>query len=164
LLTAAAGGSIIGSAVGFWIGRVAGYPLAIRYGGYIGLTESRLKLGQYMFLRYGGAIVLFGRFIALLRALTAFLAGANRMPWGRFMLFNIAGAIAWAGLFGIGAYELGHQMRHLAGPIGFAAFVLVVAIVVGIVWLVRRHHAELQERAERAFPGPLRPPERASGN
>jgi membrane protein DedA with SNARE-associated domain len=49
-------------------------------------------LGRYLFAHYGGSIVFFGRFIALLRAYAAVLAGANNLaPW-RFLVFNALGA------------------------------------------------------------------------
>ena len=57
------------------------------------MDEPRLKLGLYLFAKHGGKIIFFGRFIAVLRALAAVLAGANRYPWGRFFAFNAAGGI-----------------------------------------------------------------------
>ncbi len=160
-LVAAGSAAVLGGALGFWIGRNAGYPLALRYGGYIGLSERRLKLGQYMFMRHGGKIVFASRFIAILRALSAFLAGANQMQWGRFMLFNITGGALWAGLFGTAAYALGKQVHHLEGPVGVAAGAVIAAFLIGGALLVRQHHGRMQEAAELAFPGPLRPPQRA---
>src|SRR4051794_36537686 len=59
-------------------------------------------------------------------------AGVNRMPWSRFFLFNVAGGIVWAGLFGIGAYALGHRIHHVAGPVGMTALVLALAFC---LWL-----------------------------
>lgn len=162
VILAAAAAASIGGALGYWIGRAAGYPLALRYGPYIGLTESRLKLGQYMFLKHGGKIVFFSRFIAILRALSALLAGINRMEVGRFMLFNVAGGVLWAGVFGAGAYALGNEVRHIAGPVGIAALALVVVAIVAAALFVRHHHGVMQDRAERAFPGPLRPRERVT--
>ena len=53
-------------------------------------------LGRYLFDRHGGKIVFFGRFVALLRALAALLAGANGLPPLRFLIFNAAGGIVWA--------------------------------------------------------------------
>ena len=84
------------------------------------------------------------------------------MEWGRFMLFNVTGGILWAGMFGAGAYALGHQVRHIAGPVGIAALVLVLAAIVAGALFVRHHHGLMQARAERAFPGPLRPRERVT--
>lgn len=102
VIVAAAGGAILGDNLGFWVGREGGYRLLRRYGRYIRLEEHRLKQGQYLFLKHGGKVVFFGRFVAVLRAWAAFLAGTNRMRWPRFLLFNAAGGIVWATLYGLG--------------------------------------------------------------
>src|SRR6476660_587181 len=107
VVAAAATGAVLGDNIGYWIGREFGYRLLLRYGGAIGLSVSKIKLGQYLFLRHGGKVVFFGRFVAVLRALAAFLAGVNRMDWGRFLLANSAGGILWASVVGFGAYALG---------------------------------------------------------
>jgi membrane protein DedA with SNARE-associated domain len=75
VIAAAATGAIVGDNIGYWIGREIGYRLLLRYGHYVYLTEARIKLGQYLFFRHGGKIVFFGRFVAVLRALAAILAG-----------------------------------------------------------------------------------------
>jgi membrane protein DedA with SNARE-associated domain len=110
VIAAAAAGAIVGDNIGYWIGREIGFRLLVRYGGYVGLTEPRIKVGQYLFQRHGGKIVFFGRFVALLRVLAALLAGVNRMSWPRFFFFNAAGAILWATVFGLGAYTFGEEM------------------------------------------------------
>jgi len=104
VIAAAAAGAIIGDNLGFWIGREGGYRLLRRYGKYIRLDERKLKLGQYVFRNHGSKVVFFGRFVAVLRAWAAFLAGTNRMPWGRFLIFNATGGILWATLYGLGGY------------------------------------------------------------
>ena len=83
VIVAAALGAILGDNLGFWVGHEGGYRLLRRYGRYIRLDERRLKLGQYLFLKHGGKVVFFGRFVAVLRAWAAFLAGTNRMAWRR---------------------------------------------------------------------------------
>src|SRR5690242_10381291 len=88
VIAAAAAGAILGDNLGFFAGRAGGYRLLRRFGHYIRLDARRLKLGQYLFLRHGGKIVFCGRFVAVLRAWAAFLAGANRMGWARFLVFN----------------------------------------------------------------------------
>jgi len=155
VIAAAAAGAILGDNLGFWVGREGGYRLLRRYGRYIRLEERRLKLGQYLFRQHGGKVVFFGRFVAVLRAWAAFLAGTNRMPWPRFLAFNAAGGIVWATLYGLGGYALGDNVHRLTGPVGLVAVALgALAIVAAIVYL-RRNEARLQEEAERALPGPL---------
>ena len=158
VIGAAVAGAIIGDNCGYWVGREFGFPIAYRYGRYIKLDERRLKLGQYLFLKQGGKVVFFGRFVAVLRTWAAFLAGVNRFNWERFFLFNAAGGIVWASIFGGGGYALGRAFEAYAKPVGIGALaVAVVALIVGARF-VRHHEVELEEEAERAFPGPLVPP------
>lgn len=153
VIAAAAGGAVLGDNIGFWIGRELGYRLMLRYGHYVGLGESRIKLGQYLFLRHGGAFVFFGRFVALLRALAAFIAGANRMRWPRFLAFNAAGAVLWSALYGMGGYYLGKEARHVAGPIGIVIVAGAVMTILAAILYLRRHEPELEAEAEKALPG-----------
>ncbi len=62
-------------------------------------------MGRYIFMRQGAKVVFFGRFVSVLRTYAAFLAGTNRMHWTRFLIANATGAIVWATLYGVGAYE-----------------------------------------------------------
>src|SRR5437870_12328438 len=139
VIVAAASGAILGDNLGFWIGREGGYRLLRRYGRYIRLEERRLKLGQYLFLRHGGKVVFFGRFVAVLRAWAAFLAGTNRMPWPRFLFFNALGGITWATIYGLGGYFLGDNIHRLTGPVGTIFIVLAVLIIIVSVVFVWRN-------------------------
>ena len=123
-------------------GREFGTSLLARWGYLVGLDERKRKLGQYLFARHGGKIVFFGRFIALLRALAALLAGANGLSPLRFLIFNAAGGVVWATVFGLGGYLLGEGIRQIAGPFGWAA--LIVALVFAVVlW---RYYKKNEER------------------
>ncbi|HET7880565.1 MAG TPA: DedA family protein [Acetobacteraceae bacterium] len=146
VIVAAAVGAIVGQAAGYAIGWSIGFRLLRRYGRYIGLTEQRLELGRQLFARHGSKVVLAARFVVLLRTLAALLAGANRMPLGSFMVANIAGSVVWSTLYGLGAYFLGHEAAHLAGPvaIGIGA-VVAVALVAGFLILRRNEHRLLAE-------------------
>jgi membrane protein DedA with SNARE-associated domain len=150
--------SIVGRTVGYMIGRYFGYWLLLRYGNYIWINEARIKLGQYLFLRHGGKIVIVAQFVPVLRTIAGIMAGANRMPWPRFLLANIVGAFVWAIFFGIAAYTLGRQVERLAG---WGVIVLVIATVIVLAiaaHFVRGHEAQLEAEAERALPGPLQSP------
>lgn len=151
----AASGAIVGSMIGYVIGREFGYWLLLRYGPYLRITESRIKLGEYLFLRHGEKIIIIARFVPVLRSIAGILAGANRMPWRDFLLANIAGAFGWASFFGFAAYLLGSEVERLAGPILFIVATAAVIIIIIGIGFVRRHEAQLTAEAERALPGPL---------
>ena len=156
VIAAAAAGAIIGDNIGYFLGRELGFRLLLWFAPYVGLSDARIKLGQYLFLRHGGKVVFFGRFVAILRCLAAFLAGVNQMAWLRFLLANAAGGVVWATMVGFGGYLFGRAFHQIVGPLSLAAFVLTtVAVVWGFIYL-SRHEMALEEEAEKAFPGPLR--------
>ena len=112
-------------------------------------------MGRYLFLRLGAKVVFFGRFIAVLRVLVAFLAGVNRMDWQRFLVANAAGGILWAAIYGLGAYGFGAALFHARAPVALGLLAFAIIVIVWAVLYVRGHEAELQRQAERALPGPL---------
>jgi membrane protein DedA with SNARE-associated domain len=57
----AAAAAITGDNLGYWVGRRLGRPLLRRYGRYIHIDVERLRLGQYLFARYGAAALSSGR-------------------------------------------------------------------------------------------------------
>lgn len=123
--------------------------MLVRYGCYVGLSEPRIKVGQYLFQRHGGKIVFFGRFVALLRVLAAVLAGVNRMSWLRFFIANAAGAVVWATVFGLGAYKVGEAIERLTKPATLALALIAWAL------FLHGHREDLEAEAEHALPGPL---------
>jgi membrane protein DedA with SNARE-associated domain len=153
----AASAAIVGDNFGYLVGRTIGSRLVGRYGKYVGIDEPRLKVGQYLFLRQGGKIVFFGRFVAFLRAYAALLAGMNRMRWPHFLVMNALGAICWSVLFGGAAYLFGAQVKRVSGPIGLVLLVVVIGLGIAGGVFFRRHEKELERRAEAALPGPFLP-------
>jgi membrane protein DedA with SNARE-associated domain len=155
VILAATLGAIVGDNIGFWIGREGGYRVLRRYGRYIGFDERKFKVGIYMFRKHGGKVVFFGRFVAVLRAWAAFLAGVNHMPWSRFLAFNALGGFVWATLYGLGGYFLGEQIHRLTGPVGTISIVLALIFLVAFAIFVWRNEKQLEVRAEKALPGPI---------
>lgn len=155
VIAAAAAGAILGDNIGFFIGREGGYRLLRRYGRYIRLDERKLKLGQYLFKKHGGKVVFFGRFVAVLRALAAFLAGTNRMPWPRFLVFNALGGIIWATIYGLGGYYLGKNIQRFTGPVGTVLIILAIIAFIAFIIFVRFNEKRMEDAAEKEFPGSL---------
>ena len=164
IVVAAIVGAIAGDNIGYAIGRRFGYRLLLRYGPRLRMNVPRIKLGQFLFDRHGGKVVFFGRFIAVLRTLAAVLAGANVMPWRRFLFFNVAGGIVWSAGYGIAAYVLGEQIERVRGPLAVVGLIAGGIAAAGFFWFVRRHEGALEAEAERALPGPLRDPNRRSAS
>ena len=152
IVAAAAAGAIVGDNVGFVLGREGGERLLRRYGHLVRLNERRLKVGRYLFLRHGGKVVFWGRFVAVLRMWAAFLAGTNRMPWTRFLVYNAAGGAAWATLYGVGGYMLGSDVLDQGGPVRILTLGLALVVGIAVPLMLHRYEAQLVAEAEDAFP------------
>ena len=153
IVAVAAAGAIIGDNIGYSIGRYGGAKLLLRYGHKIHLHEERLKIGIWLFRRHGGKVVFWGRFVAILRTWAAFLAGANHMEWRRFLLFNAAGGIVWATVYGVFYYVFGATLSKLSTTIDVTLGILGTAILIAFIVWTRRKEVELRERAEREIEG-----------
>jgi membrane-associated protein len=134
--------AVTGDSVGYEIGRRFGDRLiAVKP-----LRRHQAKIGkaQGLLRRRGAFAVFLGRFTALLRALMPALAGSARMPYGRFLLFNAMGGIAWGMGFTTGGYLAGtafEQVARWAGRV-LAIGVAVLAVAVIAVWSWRRRRRE----------------------
>src|SRR5260370_4576016 len=100
VIACAAVGAMIGDNIGYYIGRSGGRALVTRYGKYVRIKPEHLDRAEKFFAKHGNKTVFFGRFIAVLRACAAFLAGVNKMPWRTFLVYNAAEGILSATLVG----------------------------------------------------------------
>ncbi len=151
IIAAAAAGAVLGGNLGYWFGRRYGFTFLHRYGRYIHLTAPRLKIGQWLFRKYGGRIVFLGRFTALLRAYAAMLAGANKYPAHHFFVWNAGGAVVWAFVFGVGGFFFGHSIKYVSGPISIALLVAAIVGAIGLLLMFKKHEAWLHNEAERSL-------------
>ena len=151
LVAAASAGATVGGVAGFGVGRWAGAPVLSRYGKLVGLGPPRVRLGRFLFLTHGGKIVFFIRFIPVLAPFGGVLAGLNRMPWGRFLVFDALGGVVWSAAIGFGSYMFGEAFEAVGRPAGIAGVVLlVVALFFGLRW-IKRMETTLQAHADDAL-------------
>ncbi|HEY6540131.1 MAG TPA: DedA family protein [Ktedonobacteraceae bacterium] len=144
VIACAALGAIIGDNLGYLAGRTGGRALALRYGKYIFLKPRHLDYAEKFFEKHGDKTVFFGRFVAILRAWAAFLAGVNHMPWRKFLIFNAAGGILWAIIYGTLGYIAGRFLHdnftvveHIASTLGWIGAGVVAAGIIALFILLR---------------------------
>jgi membrane protein DedA with SNARE-associated domain len=140
--TAGAIGCNLGSTVAYVVGYHGGRRLVERYGRYVLMSRQDLALVDRFFARFGGATVFVSRLLPVVRTFIAFPAGIARMPQARFQIYTFLGSWPWCyGLAYIGR-ELGERwdtdpaLRQFMHR--FDA-VIIGAMVVAVVWYVRRH-------------------------
>ena len=139
--------AILGDNVGFYIGRRGGRVLIERRGAMFGITPARLAQFDGFFHRHGATTVFIARFVTGLRVVGAILAGASHFTWARFLIFNAAGAIAWATTFGTVGYLLGYSWETIERWIGHLGLVLLVVIAAGGVLVFVRSRRRLTDNA-----------------
>lgn len=137
VIAVAAGAAIVGDNVGYVIGRRGGRWLLTRPGRWQRSRTRMLERGERFFARHGGKAVFFGRWVPWLRVTAAWLAGANRMPWPGFFVWNALGGIAWATSVGLAAYFLGKAAAAVLGTVGLVVLALIVVAAL-VVLLARR--------------------------
>src|SRR6516164_5575883 len=123
----AAGAAIVGRMIGYVVGRQLGYRLVLQYGNYVGLTEGRIKLAQYLFLRHGGKIIFVAQFVPVLRSFAGLFAGVNVMPWRNFLFANAISSSVWATSYGYAAYWAGWEFEHSHRHV--AIFLVIIAVI-----------------------------------
>jgi membrane protein DedA with SNARE-associated domain len=140
--------AIVGEIVGFWIGRRFGYQLLRRHGARLGLTEGRIRIGQWLFVRYGGRFVFIARFLPFLRNMAAVLAGANSMAQHNFYFASGTAAVAWIMCYGFAAYSFGEAFTNLASPAAVFLGLAAALIVLAVPALILRYEKRLLAKAE----------------
>ncbi|CAN1212393.1 SNARE associated Golgi protein-like protein [Tumidithrix helvetica PCC 7403] len=96
VLLSAASGAMIGDSSGYWIGRLGGLSVLETVGKVFRIPSGEIAQAKEKFSGNADRAVFFGRFIALLRTFASPMAGVSGMPYPRFLLFSITGAMTWA--------------------------------------------------------------------
>lgn len=134
--------AVAGDNVGYLIGRKLGRSAILRLGGRFGVTDAALAKAEGVATRYGPLMVVFARFVVILRQLNGLVAGTTHMPWPRFLAANIAGAALWVGLWTTLAYRFGRKadfLPYLWHHLSLTAAVATPLLILGLVILHFRH-------------------------
>ncbi len=141
IIAVAIGAAISGALVSYAIGRGWGRELLGRWAWFERVSHKGVERSQEFFTRHGSKAVFLGRFVPVLRATLGWMAGIGRMPFGRFMVWNVAGAVAWGLLIGLLAYYLGQAVVNAVERdlgIGIAVIAGILLVLFGIHLLRRR--------------------------
>jgi membrane protein DedA with SNARE-associated domain len=150
--TAGTLGYVLGSVLGWGIGRWAGRPYLERHGRWLHVTPDKLDKAEHWFEHWGTWVVLVSRCLPVVRSFISIPAGVAEMPLGRYTVLTTIGSIPWYfGLAAVGvavgaSWERFHEAWHYAD---YAIIALIAAGIVFLVWRERRRR--LRRRAlERA--------------
>jgi len=128
--------AVIGDSVGFEVGRKLGPRLT--QAPVLRNHTDRLAAGQEYLRRRGGRAVVMGRFTAFLRAVMPGLAGASRMEYPRFLVFNVMGGVLWGSACVLLGYFAAHSISRVTHYLGVTSGVIAAFIVLGLAWAWHR--------------------------
>jgi membrane protein DedA with SNARE-associated domain len=143
VLAAAVAGAWCGDSTGYFLGRNARF------------FERRRRDPNWSraraFLKKGGIAVLLGRFTPFLRTIMPAAAGAAKMPYGRFLPWDLAGGLAWAAVSTLLGYWGGRNAEKVVHRAGLAGLVLLVLVlgVLGLLWARFRKRPTRRARTRR---------------
>ena len=154
VMTVGAVAAMVGDNIGYLVGSRAGRPALVRYGRLVHVREREMLVLDYYFSHHGAKTVFFGRWVTILRVGAAVFAGASRMPWRSFLLWNALGSVLWA----VGVSLLGFffaasvgAVKGVVGYLGIAAFVAAVVVLFLVLRRIsRRVYRLVEEEAEEA--------------
>jgi membrane-associated protein len=121
LLIAAA---IIGDTVNYWVGAWVG-PRAFS-GRVRWLRKDYVDRTHAFYEKHGGKTIILARFVPIIRTFAPFVAGVGAMNYGRFLLYNVVGAVLWVTLFVLGGFFFGNI------PVVRENFTLVILAIIAI--------------------------------
>ncbi|MFF2243437.1 DedA family protein [Arthrobacter sp. NPDC058130] len=146
-------GAMLGSTIGYVLGRVGGRPLMMRLAHRFHADENRIVQLESFFERHGGTALFFGRWVIVVRLWGAIAAGAAKMPWPKFLLWTITGSIAWVASLSVLAYLAGALAHAIGDALDIGGWVLVPIVVLGLVIVWRRRRRRKLKSAQEAGDG-----------
>lgn len=162
VIAIAAAAAIVGDNIGYVIGRRGGRWLLQKPGPFHRQRLEVLATGEPFFERHGPKAVFFGRFILGLRTWASWLAGATKMRWRTFALWNALGGIIWACVIGIAAYYVGRSAESAVSAFGIYGLVAVALAAVGLLVAHRRRRRSSRTGTDESSTEAAEEPEMAS--
>jgi membrane protein DedA with SNARE-associated domain len=135
VILVAVAGEVLGSLFGYGIGRYGGRPIVDKVGKFVLLTHRDLDRAEQWFARRGEPLVLFGRFVPLLRSFVSLAAGLGEMAIGKFVAFTVIGCGIWCTALTLLGDSLGSTYNNVYKKFTDVGYVLAALAVVAVVAL-----------------------------
>jgi membrane protein DedA with SNARE-associated domain len=139
--TAVAGavGSVVGSAVAYWIGATGGRPLLLRYGRYVLISHHDADRADAFFARYGDITIFATRLMPIVRTFISLPAGIARMNFGKFIAYTFLGSLPWCLVLAYAGYKLGEHWGEVGGVLHKYDILVGIGILALFALFLYRH-------------------------
>ena len=134
--------AIVGDQIGYWIGRGAGVAIYKRKDSFF-FKRRHLQRAHDFYEKYGGKTIILARFIPIIRTFCPPVAGAARMSYPRYLVYDIFGGAIWVGTMILGGYFLGRTIPNISQRIHYVILVVVfLSLLPAIISILRARRAE----------------------
>jgi membrane-associated protein len=134
--------AIAGDQIGYWIGRLAGVAIYKREDSFF-FKRRHLQRAHDFYEKYGGKTIILARFIPIIRTFCPPVAGAARMPYARYLTYDIFGGVIWVGTMILGGYFLGRTIPNISQRIHYVILVVIfLSLLPAIISVLRARRAE----------------------
>jgi membrane-associated protein len=129
--------AIAGNSTGYLIGRKVGRRLFQRPNSRF-FRQEYLHEAEIFYEKYGGKTIMLAMFVPIVRAFTAVVAGIAGMPYRKFVLFNVIGAVVWTSSLTLLGYFAGDLIHRLGINIEVTVLVIIfLSLLPGIIHLLQ---------------------------
>jgi membrane-associated protein len=124
--------AVLGNIFGYYFGSKAGRSLYTRKDTFF-FRKSHIQTAEQFYNQYGIRTLIIGRFLPVVRTFAPIVAGIIKMPFGTFMLANIAGAAAWVGSLVTIGYYLGKVWPEAENYLGWIILALILITSIPVI-------------------------------
>jgi membrane-associated protein len=131
--------AVTGNTVNYWVGSAIGHRVFTH--DYKWLDKVALQKTHAFYENHGGKTIVLARFVPIVRTFAPFVAGVSEMTFGKFQVFNIAGAALWVVGLVAGGYFFGNIpiiRDHLNTIVLLGVGAAVIPLALGGLWKVGR--------------------------
>jgi membrane-associated protein len=132
--------AVLGDAVNYSIGRFFGAKLFANPDSKI-FRRRYLEVTEAFYDKHGGKTIILARFVPIVRTFAPFVAGMGHMPYRRFALYNVIGAVVWVTLFSYAGYFFGNLPVVQSNLHYLIVAIIFVSILPGVIEIVRHRRA-----------------------
>jgi membrane-associated protein len=123
--------AVLGNISGYWFGKKLG-PALFKKDDSLIFKKRYLEATRNFYSRHGGKALVLGRFLPIIRTFAPILAGAIKIDFKKFMLYNLVGATLWISIMSLCGFFLG-KIKWVEENIGWIVIFLIVITIIPVV-------------------------------
>jgi membrane protein DedA with SNARE-associated domain len=117
VVLAGAIGSWLGATLMYWVSRLAGRPLVMRYGRLVFIGPQKIEGAERWAAHYGSMGIFISRLLPVVRHLIGIPAGIVRMDYKRFSLYTLLGSGLWCSVLSYVGIKMGNDEKLMRGEL-----------------------------------------------